>query len=101
MMISKFINNRLKNILHYLVSNQQNRFIKGRYLGNITQLMFEFIDYVDCHDEQSTLLSLDMCKTVDFLKWKFIFKVFECYAFGDNFIRCLKTFYNFQNVVLS
>ena len=57
--------------------------------------MFDFIDYAaDCHDKQSTLLSLDMCKAFDSLKWEFIFKIFECYGFGDNFMRFLKTVYN-------
>ena len=56
--------------------------------------MLDFIDYADCHDKQSTLLSLDMCKTFDSLKWEFIFKIFECHGFGDNFMRFLKTVYN-------
>ena len=49
--------------------------------------MFDFIDYADCHDKQSTLFSLDMCKAFDSLKWEFILKIFECYGFGDNFMR--------------
>ena len=35
-----------------------------------------------------------MCKAFDSLKWEFIFKVFEYYGFGDNFIRFLKIVYN-------
>ena len=68
--------------------------IKGRYTGNNTRLMFDFIDYAYCHDKQRTLLSLDVCKAFDSLKWEFIFKIFECYGFGDNFMRFLKTVYN-------
>ena len=37
-----------------------------------------------------------MCKAFDSLKWEFIFKVYECYGFNDNFIRCFKTVYNTQ-----
>ena len=92
--ISKVINNRLKHLLHHLVSNEQIGFIKGRDIGSNTRLMFGFIDYADYHDKQSALSSLDMCKAFDFLKWEFIFKIFECYGFGDNFIRFLKTVYN-------
>ena len=92
--IFKVINNRLKYLLQHLVSNEQNGFIKTRYIENNARLMFNFIDYADCHDKQSTLLSLNMCKAFDSLKWEFIFKVFQCYEFGDNFIRCLKTVYN-------
>ena len=76
--ISKFINNPQKNSLQHLVNNEQNEFIKDRYIGNNTRLMLDFIDNADCHDKQSTLLSLHMCKAFDCLKWKFIFKVFEC-----------------------
>ena len=79
-----------------LVSNEQNGFIKGRYKKNNTRLMFDFIDCANRHDKQSTLLSLDMCKTFDSLKWGFIFKIFECYEFGDNFIRFLKNIYHTQ-----
>ena len=92
--ISKVINNRLKYLLHHLVSNEKNGFTKGRYIENNTRLMFDFIDYADCHNKQSTLLSLDMCKTFDSLKWTFISKVLECYGFGDKFLRFLKTVYN-------
>ena len=35
-----------------------------------------------------------MCNAFDSLKWEFIFEVFECYEFGDNFKHCLKTIYN-------
>ena len=91
--ISKVINNLLKYLLHHLVSNEQNRFIKGRYIGNNTPLIY-IIDYADCHDKQSTLLPLGMCNAFDSLKWGFIFEVFECYGLGDNFKRCLKTVYN-------
>ena len=52
--------------------------------------MFEFIGYVDCHDKQSTLSSLDMCKAFDSLKWEFTFMVFEYYGFGNNFLRFFK-----------
>ena len=56
--------------------------------------MFNFINYADYYDKQSSLLSLDKYKTFDSFKWEFILKVFECYGFGDNFMRFLKTIYN-------
>ena len=31
-------------------------------LIDVLKFLFDFIDYADCHDKQSTLLSLDMCK---------------------------------------
>ena len=80
--------------MHHLVSNEQNGLIKGRYIVNNIPSMFDFIDYANCHDKQSTLLSLDMCKAFDSLKREFIFQVFKCNGFGDNFIRFLKTIYN-------
>ena len=63
--------------------------------------MFDFIDYTDCHVKQSTLLFLDMCKAFDSLKWEFIFKVYECYRFGDNFVRFLETVYNTPKYIIN
>ena len=34
------------------------------------------MDYAEYHDEQSTLLFLNICKGFDFFKWEFIFKLF-------------------------
>ena len=71
--ISKGISNRLTSVLHSLIGNEQNGFIKGKYIGHNIRLLFDFIDCMHHNDDPGTLLSLDMCKVFDSLKWDFIF----------------------------
>ena len=68
--ISKVINNRLTSVLHSLIGNEQNGFIKGGYrpIGYNIRLLFDFIDCMDHNDDAGTLLSLDVCKAFDSLK---------------------------------
>ena len=76
------------------MSEEQNGFVKGRFIGNNIRLMFDFIDYMDYFEKPGTLLSLDMHKAFDSLRWDFIFEVFQSFGFGNNFICWLKTVYN-------
>ena len=71
--LSKVINNRPTSVLHSLIGHEQIGFIKGRYIGHNIRILFDFIDYMDHNDDPGTLLSLDMCKAFDSLKWDFIF----------------------------
>ena len=63
--------------------------------------MFDFIEHTVCQHEQSTLLSMGMCKTFDSLKWEFIFKAFRSYRFGDNYKRCLETVCNTPKCIIT
>jgi len=41
-------------------------------------------------DDPGTLLSLDMYKAFDSLKWDFIFKLFKSFGIGNYFMNWLK-----------
>ena len=43
--------------------------------------MFDFIYYANCHNKQSTLLSIDMSKACDSLKWEVILSVMDLVMF--------------------
>ena len=98
---SKIINNRPTSVLYSLSGNEQNGLIKGRYISHSIRLLFDFIDYTDHNHDPGTLLSLDMCKTFDSLKWDFIFKVFESFGFGNYLNDWLKTIYKFLKCIIS
>jgi len=90
--ISKVINNRLTTLLHDLIGPEKNGFVKGRYVGYNVRMMFDFMDYMDYQDPE-TLLSLDIQKAVDSLKWEFNFKMFKSFGFVNYFMNWLKTVY--------
>ena len=60
-----------QNFLRDVIHVDQNGFIKGRYIGDNTPLLYNVIDYVDAHDLSGVVMSLDIYKAFDSLKWDF------------------------------
>ena len=81
--ISKVINNRLCCLLPKLIKNDQNGFIKGRNIGDNIRLMLDVIDYANYKNGPGAVLSIDLCKAFDSLKWPFIFATLKLYGFGS------------------
>ena len=71
--LSKVINNRLYSLLTKLIRDDQNGFIKGRNVGDNIRLMFNVIDYANNEDLSGAVLSVDLYKVFDSLRWPFIF----------------------------
>ena len=75
--IAKLIADRIKISLTYLIDEDQNGFIKGRYIGqNITSIL-DLINFTDENDIPALLLSIDYEKAFDKLEWKFINKTLQ------------------------
>ena len=91
--IAKVINNRLWPLLPFLVSQDQSGFIKGRNIGDNIRLMFDIIDYANCKNVPSAVLSVDLQKAFDSLNWSFIFAMLRIYGFGDFLIGLIKMIY--------
>ena len=53
----------------------QNGFVKVRNIGNNIRLMLDIIDYKNSKKVSSGMLSVDLRKVFDLLKWPFIFKM--------------------------
>ena len=91
--ISKVINNRLYRFLPKLINADQNGFVKGRNIGDNIRLIFDIIDYANWKKVSGALLSVDLCKAFDSLKWPFIFKMLNLYGFGRTIINWIKILY--------
>ena len=76
--ISKVIDNRLYCLFPKLNDADQNGFVKGRNIGDIIRLMFDIVDYTNCKKVSGAVLSVDLRKAFDSLKWSFIFKMLIC-----------------------
>ena len=77
--LSKVIKNRLYPLLTKLIKNDQIRFTKGRNIADNIQLMFNVIDYPNNEDLSGAVLSVDLYKTFDSLRWPFIFTMLRRY----------------------
>ena len=63
--------------------------------------MFDTIDYANCKKVSGAVLSVDLRKAFDPLKWSFIFQMVNLYGFGSTIINWIKILYKNQNVELS
>ena len=88
---SSSIAQRLKKVLHTIISETQVGFMKCRYIGECTRLVCDLIDR--CEDEEipGLLILLDFEKAFDSLEWSFISKSLEFFGFGESIIYWFQT----------
>ena len=84
------INNRIYGLLPKLVNYIQSGFLSDRNIGDNIRLMFDIIDYANRKKVPEAVLSIDLCKAFDSLKWLFIFKMLKLYGFGSKIINWIK-----------
>ena len=54
------------------------------------RLMLDIIDYANCKKVFGAVLSINLCKAFDSLKWSFIFEMRKFYGFGSKIINRIK-----------
>ena len=53
--------------------------------------MFDISDHPICKIVPGDVLSINLCKAFDSLKWSFIFEMLKLYEFGSKLINWIKT----------
>ena len=90
---SSCIAERIKKVLDFLISNDQTVFIKGRFIGENTRLVYDVMQQSDMRNIPGLLLLLDFEKAYDSVSWKFMNKVLDFFGFGPQ----LKAWINLFN----
>jgi hypothetical protein len=90
---SACIANRIKPILRNIISETQKGFLKGRYIGECTRLIYDLIDKLEEDDIPGLLLLIDFEKAFDTVEWSFIEKTLQFYGFGPSLQKWIKAFY--------
>ena len=85
--------NRIKPILQNIISQTQKGFLRGRYIGECTRLIFDLIEKMEDEDIPGILLLVDFEKAFDTIEWSFIEKTLEFYGFGITFREWVKALY--------
>ena len=99
--IAKILARRLQTILPFIISQDQQGYVKNRNICfNIRQIE-DVIDYADIFDIEGAVLFLDFKKAFDTVEWPFLFKVLEKYGFKDSFLKWVKTLYCNINAKIS
>ena len=86
--------NRIKPFLGDIISETQQGFIKGRYIGECTRLIFDIMEKAEDDNLPGLLLLLDFEKAFDTLEWSFIDLALSFLGFGPIFCRWVKTLYS-------
>ena len=90
---SACIANRIKPVLRNIISETQKGFLKGRYIGECTRIIFDLLDKLEEDDIPGLLVLIDFEKAFDTIEWSFIEKSLEFFGFGITFKRWIKAFY--------
>lgn len=88
------IANRFKQVLDIIISKDQTGFLKGRYIGENTRLIYDLMNHTEQNNIPGLLLLIDFEKAFDSLSWSFIQKVLKFLNFGPSICRWIETFYN-------
>jgi len=93
---------RIETVLPKLVHSDETGFMKGRYIGENTQLINDVMEYTMVERKGGILVSLDLKKAFDTLEWQSIKKILELFNFGENVKKWVRIFYvNIESAVMN
>ena len=91
--LSKVLAERLKIVMHEIISEDQKGCIPGRFIGDNIRHIDDLLYEIENQSENSIILMLDQEKAFDRVEWKWLFATLERFNFGPTFISHLKTLY--------
>ena len=96
---STCISERIKRVLHYLISEDQTGFMSGRYIGDNIRILYDILYYTEAQNIPGMFLRVDFEKAFDSVSWSFIHKTLDFFGFGTDIKRWISVFY--QNIKAS
>ena len=90
---SAAIANRFKQVLGGIMSDTQKGFMKDRFMGENTRLLYDLMHYLEENDMDGLLLLVDFEKALDSIEWKFLQKALNSFNFGPSICKWFETFY--------
>lgn len=93
-LLSSCLANRMQNILDKLINENQKGFLKGRYIGENTRIVYDILHLTEKESIPGLILLVDFEKAFDSVSWKFIYNVLRFFNFGPEFIAWIKILNN-------
>ena len=84
--LTKLLANRLRQIMDEIVREDQNAFIKRRYIGTNILDLYSLIAAADENEDEAAIILLDIEKAFDTINWKFLKKTLIQCGFPQRFV---------------
>ena len=85
--ISKVIASRIKNVLPYIIHNNQTGYVKDRYISETVRSILDIMDFTEKENIPGLMIFIDFRKAFDTLEWNFLFNCLDAFRDGSFFIR--------------
>ena len=93
-LLSGVLANRMKSVLPDIISTEQKGFLKNRFIGENTRLVYDIISELNNNKTSKGMIMLiDFEKAFDTVGWKFINQILGAYNFGDSFKKWFEILY--------
>ena len=86
--------NRIKNVLDFLIHNNQKGFLKDRFIGENTRMIYDVISATYEKHIPGMILLVDFEKAFDSISWNFMFNTLKFFNFGHDLIKWVSVLYN-------
>ena len=86
-LLTKALSMRFKLIMEDLILNDQNAFIRNRFIGSNVMDVFSLIEAAEENQEEAVLILLDIEKAFDSINWRFLKSILKATGVPDTFIR--------------
>lgn len=93
-LLSSCLANRFKNILPHIISDSQKGFLKERFIGENTRLVFDVMQQLEQDNRDGMIMLADFEKAYDSVEWPYVKKLLEGYNIGENIKKWFWTLYS-------
>ena len=102
--ISTAVANRLKTIIHHLVSPTQTAYIQGRFIGENSRLVYDVIEHLNSLSSSGIVMAVDFEAAFDTVSWEFLADALDKYNFGPYCKQLISVLYlntdNFSRILV-
>ena len=91
---SAVVAHRIKKVLPFIISDTQKGFIKNRFIGENTRLLYDLMHYLEVNNKKGLLLLIDFEKAFDSIEWLFLKKALKSFNFGTSICKWFEILYS-------
>ncbi len=97
--LAKVLSRRLQSVIDEVISDDQNGYIKGRYIGENIRTISDIIEFTTFLNRPGIVALVDFEKAFDTVNWSFLYSTLEALNFGPTFISWIDIHIMDQNFV--